>query len=96
MRLMVQVAMDTEKSNQLVRDGAMGSTIEGILATLEPEAAYFHAVAGRRGFTLVIDAPDGATLPTLAEPMWLQLGATVEVVPVMNADELGVGLSRLG
>jgi hypothetical protein len=46
--------------------------------------------------TLVIDAPDGATLSSLAELMWLQLGATVEVVPVMNAEELGVGLSRLG
>jgi hypothetical protein len=96
MRLMLHVAMDTEKSNALVVAGTMGSTIEGILATLNPEAAYFHAADGRRGFTLVIDAPDGATLPSLAEPMWLQLGATVEVVPVMNAEELGVGLSRLG
>jgi hypothetical protein len=93
---MLHVAMDTEKSNQLVLDGKMGSTIEGILATLKPEAAYFHPVEGRRGFTLVIDAPDGATLPSLVEPFWLQLGATVEVVPVMNAEELGVGLSRLG
>jgi hypothetical protein len=44
----------------------------------------------------VIDAPDGATLPGLAEPLWLQLGATVEAVPVINAEELAVGLSRLG
>jgi hypothetical protein len=95
MRLMLHVAMDTQKTNQLVLDGTMGSTLEGILAKLKPEAAYFHAADGRRGFTLVIDAPDGATLPSLAEPMWLELGATVEVVPVMNAEELGVGLSRL-
>ena len=94
--MMLHVAMDTEKSNQLVLDGTMGSTIEGILAKLQPEAAYFHPVEGRRGFTLVIDAPDGATLPSLAEPFWLQLGATVEAVPVMNAEELRVGLSRLG
>jgi hypothetical protein len=93
---MLHVAMDTEKSNQLVLDGSMGSTIEGILAQLEPEVAYFHAAGGRRGFTVVVDAPDGATIPSLAEPMWLQLGATVEVVPVMNAEELGIGLSRLG
>lgn len=96
MRLMLHVAMDTEKTNQMVLDGTMGPTIEGILAKLQPEAAYFYPVGGRRGFTLVIDAPDGATLPSLAEPFWLQLGATVEAVPVMNAEELGVGLSRLG
>jgi hypothetical protein len=96
MRLMLHVSMDTEKTNQLVLAGTMGSTIEGILAKLKPEAAYFHASDGRRGFTLVVDAPDGATLPSLAEPMWLELGATVTAVPVMNAEELGIGLSRLG
>jgi hypothetical protein len=93
---MLQVAMDTERSNQLVSAGTMGPTIEGILEKLKPEAAYFHAADGRRAITLVVDAPDGATLPSLAEPFWLQLGATVEVVPVMNAEELGTGLSRLG
>jgi len=35
-------------------------------------------------------------LPSLAEPMWLELGATVETIPVMNAEELAEGLSRLG
>jgi len=93
---MLHVAMDTETSNRLVQDGTMGSTIEGILAALKPEAAYFHAQDGRRGFTLVVDAPDGAALPSFAEPMWLQLGASVEVEPVMNAEELAAGLSRLG
>ena len=96
MRVMLKVEMDTERTNQLVRDGAMGATIEGILGKLQPEAAYFHATDGRRAFTLVVDAPDGATLPSLAEPMWLELGATVEAVPVMNAEELAEGLSRLG
>lgn len=96
MRVMLQVAMHTEKSNQMVRDGTMGSTIEGILKKLKPEAAYFHPGNGCRGFTLVVDAPDGASLPSLAEPMWLELEATVEAIPVMNAAELAEGLSRLG
>lgn len=64
--------------------------------THENHVAYFHTRDGRRAITLVVDAPDGATLPSLAEPFWLQLGATVEAVPVMNAEELGVGLGRLG
>ena len=45
--------------------------------------------------TIFVDAADGATLPSLAEPMWLQLGASVEAVPVMNQQELGAGLARL-
>ncbi len=96
MRMMLRVVMDTEKTNQLVQAGTMGPTIEGILGKLQPEAAYFHADGGGRAFTLVVDAPDGAALPGLAEPMWLELGATVEAIPVMDADELGEGLSRLG
>lgn len=95
MRVMLHVAMDTEKTNQMVKDGSMGPTIQAILGKLKPEAAYFYAASGRRGFTLVVDAPDGATLPSLAEPMWLEFGATVEAMPVMNAEELAEGLSRL-
>jgi hypothetical protein len=96
MRIMLHVALDTERSNQMVLDGTLGPTVEGILGKLRPEAVYAHASDGRRALTLVIDAPDGATLPSLAEPFWLQLGATVDAVPVMNAEEFAVGISRLG
>lgn len=95
MRLMLRVAMDTDRTNELILAGTMGSTIEEILAKLKPESAYFHATDGGRGFTLVIDAPDAASLPSLVEPLWLQVGATIDVIPVMNAEELDVGLSRL-
>lgn len=46
MRIMLHVSMNTEKTNQLVADGKMGATIEGILAKLKPETAYFHPVDG--------------------------------------------------
>jgi hypothetical protein len=29
------------------------------------------------------------------EPLWLKLKATIEIVPVMNADDLRAGLQRL-
>jgi hypothetical protein len=96
MRIMLHVALDTEKTNEMVRDGTLGPAVDAILAELKPEAVYAHAWDGRRALTLVVDAPDGATLPTLAEPFWLQLGATVEAIPVMNGEELAEGLSRLG
>lgn len=96
MRIMLHVAFDTEKTNQMMSEGTLSPTIENILEKLKPEACYAHPAEGRRAMTLVVDVPDGATLPSLAEPFWLQLGATVETVPVMNVEELGVGLSRLG
>jgi hypothetical protein len=95
MRIMLHVTLDTAKTNAMVLDGTLGPTIQAILQKLKPEAVYAHPWEGRRAMTLVVEAPDGATLPSLAEPFWLQLGATVEAVPVMNAEELAAGLSRL-
>ncbi|MEV6206662.1 hypothetical protein [Kitasatospora sp. NPDC051914] len=42
-----------------------------------------------------MDLADEASLITTVEPLWLQLGADVEVVPCVNADELRTGLNRL-
>ena len=95
MRVMIMVEFDTPTANGLITSDRMGSTIEAIMERLHPEAAYFYPRGGRRGVTLVVDAPDSAALPGLVEPFWLQLGAHVEAFPCMNADELREGLSRL-
>lgn len=96
MRVLLNIDFDTEKSNDVIRAGRMGETLQRILADLKPEAAYAYPLNGRRGMTIVVDAPDGATLPSLAEPFWLEFNAQVEALPCMNADELAEGLSRLG
>lgn len=96
MRIMLHVAMDTAITNDKVKSGAIAATLEGVLEKLKPEAAYFHPSEGRRGMTLVIDAPDGASLAGLVEPFWLETGASVSAEPVMNAEELRAGLARLG
>lgn len=46
----------------------MGEVMQRLMGSLKPEAAYFHPVNGNRGMTLVVDAPDGASLPSLAGP----------------------------
>jgi hypothetical protein len=96
MRVLFNVEIDTAKGNEVIEAGQMGKVIEGILDHLKPEAAYFYPRNGSRAFTLVVDATDGASLPGLVEPFWLQLGARVEAIPCTNADELREGLSHLG
>ena len=95
MRMMLLIEMDTATSNEHIRSGRMSEVMGGLLGRLQPEASYFYARGGRRGFTLVVDAPDSASLPLLAEPFWLELNATVEAFPCMNGDELSEGLGRL-
>jgi hypothetical protein len=96
MRVLLNVDFETQKSNEVIRAGRMGETLQRSLADLKPEAACAYPLNGRRGMTTVIDAPDGATLPSLAEPFWLELNAHVEAVPCMGGDERAEGLSRLG
>jgi hypothetical protein len=96
MRVLLNVTLDTAKTNQQIADGTIGKTLDGIMGKLQPEASYFYALNGARAMTLIVDAPDNASLPSLAEPFWLEFDANVVATPCMNADELGEGLTRLG
>lgn len=95
MRMLLTAKMDTEKANQLVTDGTMGKTMDGIIEQLKPEAAYFTAWEGERTALLVIDLEDSNQMPSVAEPFF-QAGAKVSLRPVMNADDLRTGLASLG
>ena len=96
MRMMMLVELDTQTANPLISDGRIKDVLDGIMSRLKPEAAYFHGRNGRRAVTLVVDAPDSASIPSLAEPFWQEANASVEAIPCMNAEELQEGLSRLG
>lgn len=95
MRTMLVVELDTETSNSLITEGTIGKTMEEVLGTLKPEAAYFYAHDGRRAMTLVVDTPDEASLVTMCEPFWLQTNAKVDAYPCMSVDDLRTGLGRL-
>jgi hypothetical protein len=79
----------------LVRDGSVGQALETILGKLQPEAAYFCPLDGKRGGFLVINMEDESEIVSKLEPLWLELGATIETFPVATADELRAGLQRL-
>ena len=96
MRVMVKFTLPTQESNALVSDGSIGQTMQTLLGNLEPEAAYFCHVDGKRGGYLVMNVEEGSEIVTKIEPFFLQMGAEINTFPVMNADELGAGLQSLG
>ncbi len=49
MRVMVRFTFPTQESNALVSDGSIGQTMQTIIGNLQPEAAYFCHVEGKRG-----------------------------------------------
>jgi hypothetical protein len=94
--MMIRAELDTAISNKGVSEGTIGEGLAAMLEMLKPEAAYFHPANGRRAITLVVDVADPAAVVPILEPFWLQLGATVEMFPCMTAEELRIGISRLG
>ncbi|GAA3500508.1 hypothetical protein GCM10019016_076140 [Streptomyces prasinosporus] len=96
MRVMLKVTLDTEKSNELLRSGEMPGRIKEILDRLQPEAAYFGPLGGRRTMLLVLHMQDSSEVPPVGEPFFTHMNAEVEMCPVMNAEDLQKGLSRLG
>src|SRR5215216_7049683 len=87
-RILVTFSINPEKGDQLIKEGRLGETMGSILEELQPEAAYFTDVEGTRGGILVVNMEDASQIPNFVEPLFLQVGATVNLQPVMTAEDL--------
>ena len=96
MRMMMMVKMGLEGGNRAAKDGRIGKILAATAEKLKPEAAYFGGVAGHRTAMFFFDMTDSSQLPVLCEPLFQELDATVEIVPVMTTDELKKGLGAAG
>ena len=91
MRFLLKCCVPMDKGNELARDGTLGQRVRAILEEIKPETAYFTTVDGRRGGYIVVDIDDPSQIPAIAEPLFLGLGATVEVYPVMTPEDPAKG-----
>ena len=69
----------------------LGQTVQSIVEELNPEAAYFTDMDGTRGGYLVINMDEASQIPAVAEPLFLGLGATIELHAVMTPEKLSPG-----
>jgi hypothetical protein len=95
MRMMLRWTVPVEKGNETIRDGSLAQTIQSLLEELKPEAAYFWPESGERAGMMVFDMADTTQIPQIAEPLFMNLDAAVEFVPVMNADDLKEALEKV-
>ncbi len=89
MRFMVTFRVPMDEGNAAIRDGSIGPTMEAILDDLKPEAAYLAEIEGARGGYLVVNMDDASQMPAIFEPLYLGLGATVQIKPVFTPDDMG-------
>jgi len=96
MRTMLRWTVPADRGNSAIRDGSMTRIIERLVADLNPEAAYFWPEHGRRAGMMIFDMASSDQIPVIAEPLFVELEASVEFLPVMNADDLKRALAKLG
>jgi hypothetical protein len=94
MRVMLKFTLPVEKGNQAIKDGSLGKTLESIMNKLKPEAAYFAPLDGKRSGMIFFDLAEPSQIVEVVEPLFLNLNAATEIVPVMNADDLRKGLAK--
>lgn len=93
MRTMLRFEFGLAETNEAVQTGTVDAINAQLMDNTKPEAAYFGTENGRRTGYLVFDMVDSAQIPVIAEPLFQRMGATVEFIPVMNADDLQRGLA---
>jgi len=93
MRMMLRFEFGLAQTNEAIQSGTVDAINAQLMDHTKPEAAYFGTENGRRTGYLVFDMVDSAQIPVIAEPLFQRMDATVEFIPVMNADDLRRGLA---
>lgn len=88
MKMLVNVILPIEPFNSLVRSGKASEILGRIIDDIKPEIIYFTEIEGNRGAVMIVEVKDGASIPAIAEPWFLNFEAACEFKPVMTPDDL--------
>jgi len=94
MRMLLKVQMDVEAANRAIKDGSWAQTMERVMQELEPEAAYFTALEGKRTGLIVFDLKEPSQIPSIAEPFFMAVNASIELTPAMTIEDVQTGLQE--
>ena len=94
MRMLMKWSLGTREASEAIRSGRMAHINETLDALTKPEAQYFCTEGGVRTGYVFFDLADPADIPPIAEPLFQELNASVEFVPVMSGADLGAGLGK--
>ncbi|MGY1679192.1 hypothetical protein [Geodermatophilus sp. SYSU D01176] len=93
MRMMLRLQVPVEAGSEAMRSGRIGQIMGDLMERLRPEAAYFHPQNGMRGASIIFDLDDPVSMPAIAEPLYQELGAIVEFLPVMDMADMQKALA---
>ncbi|MBO9444668.1 hypothetical protein [Ruegeria sp. R14_0] len=88
MRLMLKFTIPVEKGNQAEKDGTLGPAIDALVKQVNAEAAYFALEGGKRMGIVIFEEADQARMPSINEPLFAALNASIEIQPVLTSADL--------
>jgi hypothetical protein len=88
MRFMLTFRVPPEEGNAAMKDGSFIPAFQNVMEDLQPEAVYLADIEGARGGYLVVNMDDASQIPAIAEPLFLGVGATVQIHPVFTLDDM--------
>ena len=94
MRMLMKVQMDVEAGNRAILDGSWEGVIGRFMEEARPEAVYFTAENGKRTGFIFVDVQDVADIPSLAEPFFMAVNASIDFSPVMTVEDVQRGLQK--
>ena len=94
MRTMLKVSIPSSAGSRAFKDGSLSRTMMSFVEQYKPEGAWFAAENGQRTAFFVFDLKESNLLPSIAEPFFAALEAHVTMCPVMNLEDLKVGVEK--
>ena len=94
MRFLVRIQPTVEGGNKLIKDPKGLKKLEDYYKKINGQAAYFFEQDGLRTFEFIVDMPSVDKIPEIAEPMFLEYNASVQIHPVMVFEDVKKGLSK--
>jgi len=94
MRTLLKITLPVETGNKGIKDGSLPKLLQSISESIRPETSYYYPENGKRTALFVFDLKDPTQIPSVVEPLFTGLNASVELFPVMNAEELKIGLEK--
>ena len=96
MRMMMRAKIPVEAGNAGLDEGTLPAALQEVMALVDPEAVYIGPDDGQRCAMFFFDLEDSSDLPSITEPLFQKVNASVELLPVMNLDDLMAGMAKLG
>jgi hypothetical protein len=94
MRFLVRIQPTVEGGNKLIKDPKGLKKLEAYYKKIHGEAAYFFEQDGLRTFEFIVNMPTVDKIPEIAEPMFQEYNAKVQIHPVMVFEDVKKGLSK--